>query len=170
MQSAEPTVRVFMYIEELDAFVVSERYRQIAEALALDEWTPVCWIGRLFLLDNDFGEHWFDNHQDRERREQEARRLGISTSELLILDPNRMIDGKDGPCHSDDTRGLFWKDVLLSLRLSLPTLYRAAMDAHKTEPDATKARIENAKQLAAAWGESEHNDAGAKGWSASGPE
>jgi hypothetical protein len=52
-----PSVRVFKYIEQLDAFVVTEEYRQLADQLGLTEWHPVVWIGRLFILDNDYGEH-----------------------------------------------------------------------------------------------------------------
>ncbi|MFQ5638540.1 MAG: hypothetical protein ACE5IR_11155 [bacterium] len=47
------TVQVFKYIEQLDAFVPADEYRQIAERLGLVAWNPVVWIGRLFTLDND---------------------------------------------------------------------------------------------------------------------
>jgi hypothetical protein len=56
-----PTVRVFTYIDQLDAFVVTDQYRDLADRLGLTEWNPVVSIGRLFTLDNDYGEHWFDN-------------------------------------------------------------------------------------------------------------
>ena len=55
-------------MSDLDAFVVSEQYRQIAVNLNLVEWHPVVWIGRLLCLDNDFGEHWFDNWDLREEK------------------------------------------------------------------------------------------------------
>jgi hypothetical protein len=41
-------VRVFAYLERLDAFVVTDEYSRIAERLGLAEWNPVVWIGRLF--------------------------------------------------------------------------------------------------------------------------
>ena len=41
-----PTVRVFKYIEQLDAFVVTDDYRHLTEQLGLIEWHPVVWIGR----------------------------------------------------------------------------------------------------------------------------
>ena len=57
---------IFRYLDNLlDAFDVSEMYRDIADTLGLTEWTPVVWIGRLFALDNDYGEHWFDNWELR---------------------------------------------------------------------------------------------------------
>ncbi len=59
-----PTVKVFKYIEQLEAFVPTDEYRQNAEQLGLSEWNPVVWIGRLVTLDNDDGEHWFDNWEE----------------------------------------------------------------------------------------------------------
>ena len=61
------TIRVFRYLEDLDAFVVTDEYREIADSLGLTEWHPAVWIGRLFCMDNDFGEHWFDNWELREQ-------------------------------------------------------------------------------------------------------
>ena len=49
------TVRVFNYIEQLDAFVATDQYHDLAERLGLIEWNPVVWVGRLFTLDNDDG-------------------------------------------------------------------------------------------------------------------
>lgn len=103
-------VRVFRYLADLDAFVVTEQYRDIADTLGLSEWTPVVWIGRLFTLDNDFGEHWFDNWELREQRE-------LSEDHLLV-DPGRFKDDRDGPCHTAEFRKRFWTDVLKSLELS----------------------------------------------------
>ncbi len=103
-------VRVFRYLDDLDAFVVAETYKDIAETLGLTEWTPVVWIGRLFSLDNDWGEHWFDNGELREEK-------GLS-EDYLIVDPERFKDGRDGPCHSAELRKRFWTDVLKSLELS----------------------------------------------------
>jgi hypothetical protein len=55
------SLKIFQYIADLDCFVVSEQYRSIADELGLTEWNPVVWIGCLFSMDNDVGEHWFDN-------------------------------------------------------------------------------------------------------------
>ena len=62
--------KVFQYIPELDAFTVTDEYRVIADTLGLTEWNPVVWIGRLFTRDEDFGEHWFDNWDEREALEE----------------------------------------------------------------------------------------------------
>jgi hypothetical protein len=44
------TIRIFRYLDDLDCFVVSDKYRRIADQLGLTEWSPVGWIGRLFTL------------------------------------------------------------------------------------------------------------------------
>lgn len=36
-----PTIRVFEYIDQLDAFVVTDEYRDLADQLGLAEWNPV---------------------------------------------------------------------------------------------------------------------------------
>ena len=94
------TIRVFKYIEELDAFVVTDKFKELMDKLGLTEWHPAVWIGRLFTLDNDYGEHWFDNWDEREALEARANELGIDSSELMVIVPDRFIDKKDGPCHS----------------------------------------------------------------------
>jgi len=130
--NAEPqTVKVFRYIAELDAFVVTEEYRRLADTLGLREWTPVVWIGRLFTRDNDFGEHWFDNWELREARREQTQRFGLDESELLIVDPDRFQDGRDGPCHSPAQRKRFWTDVLRSLTLSYDLLFEEARMINK---------------------------------------
>jgi hypothetical protein len=45
-----PRVRVFKYIDQLDAFIVTDEYRRLADQLGLTEWNPAVWIGRLFTL------------------------------------------------------------------------------------------------------------------------
>jgi hypothetical protein len=126
MNTHNPTVKIFRYIEELDAFVVTADYQRLAETLGLVEWTPVVWIGRLFTQDNDFGEHWFDNWELREERGDRARALGFAEHELLIIDPQRFQDGRDGPCHDPAQRKRFWTDVLQSLTLSYELLFHEA--------------------------------------------
>jgi hypothetical protein len=126
MNTHNPTVKVFRYVEELDAFVVTVDYQRLAETLGLVEWTPVVWIGRLFTQDNDFGEHWFDNWELREERFDQAHALGFDENELLIIDPQRFQDGRDGPCHDQAQRKRFWTDVLQSLTLSYEVLFHEA--------------------------------------------
>lgn len=121
-----PGIKVFKSIQQLEAFVPTEEYRQIAERIGLMEWNPVVWIGRLFILDNDYGEHWFDNWEERETLEKEAGKLGIQSSELLIVVPDRFKNDKDGQCHPTELRKKFWTDVLKSLELSYDTLFEEA--------------------------------------------
>ena len=114
--------KIFRYLDDLDCFVVSDKYRCIADQLGLTEWSPVVWIGQLFTLDNDYGEHWFDNWHLREPLEAESMRHGLTEEDLLIIDPERFQNGKDGPCHSSEFRRRFWTDVLRSLELSFELL------------------------------------------------
>ena len=125
-------VRVFAYLTELDAFMVTREYRDVATLLGLAEWNPVVWIGRLFCMDNDFGEHWFDNWDLRAQRADSCATLGIDESELLIVDPDRFSDGRDGPCHDIGQRKRFWTDVLRSLELSFDLLFEEARLMNKT--------------------------------------
>ncbi len=119
-------IKVFDYIQELDCFKTTKEYDNIAYKLGLNEWNPVVWIGRLFTLDNDYGEHWFDNWDEREELEEKAKGLGYDSEELFIVIPDRYKDGRDGPCHPPELRKKFWTDVLKSLHLSLETLFEEA--------------------------------------------
>lgn len=112
-------IKIFDCAPDRDILTVTRAYGAIAEALGLCEWNPVVWLGRLFLMDNDLGEHWFDNWELREAR-------GAGFEEALIVDPARFQDGRDGPCHSDEFRKRFWTDVLCSLELSLDVLFDQA--------------------------------------------
>jgi hypothetical protein len=121
-----PTVRIFEYISELDAFRITDGYQRLADRLGLTEWHAAVWIGRLFTLDNDYGEHWFDNWDEREAVEEKARELGFESDELMILNPERLATEWDGPCHSRELRKLFWTDVLKSLELSFDLPFEEA--------------------------------------------
>lgn len=123
-----PTLQVFNDAEALDAFLVTPEFTAVSERLGLTEWTPVVWIGRLFFLDNDYGEHWFDNWDEREALEARAAELGISDFDLMIVVPTRYQDGQDGPCNTDSVRKVFWTDVLKSLTLSYDLLFEQARD------------------------------------------
>lgn len=121
-------IKIFDYFPELDCFYATKEYRDIADELGLAEWTYVVWIGRLFTMDNDYGEHWFDNWDDREAIAEKAKKLGVQSESLYIINPSRFMDGKDGPCHSDEERKAFWTDVLKSLTLSIDTIGMIALN------------------------------------------
>jgi len=126
MKADRTYIKIFQYQESIDAFVVTKKYKDIADKLDLWESNPVVWIGRLFILDNDYGEHLFDNWDEREAIAEEAKKLGFNEEEVMILRPDWFQSGSDGPCHSDEQRKRFWTDVFKSLRLSLNTLFEEA--------------------------------------------
>ena len=117
------TFKVFDYIEEIDCFVVNNEFKTITHKLGIAEWNEVVWIGRYFCLDNDYGEHWFDNWDEQELLLDKAKQIGIEEeTELMIINPNRFVNNTDGPCHTKEERKQFWHDVLSSLQISLQTL------------------------------------------------
>jgi hypothetical protein len=91
-------MRIFRYYPEVDAFALTPEYEALAEVLDIAGWEAFAWIGRLFCLDNDVGEHWFDNWELRGQRAALAARHGLDADTLLIIDPRRMADGRD-QCH-----------------------------------------------------------------------
>lgn len=121
------TIKIFKYIEQLDCFVVNTEYKVIADKLGLTEWSEVVWIGRYFLLDNDYGEHWFDNWSERDKLAEKAKDIGIEYNDILVINPNRFKNGVDGPCHTDNERLKFWTDVLKSLELNINTIIAEAV-------------------------------------------
>lgn len=120
-------IKIFRYIEVLDCFTLNEDYKSLANKLGFEEWESFAWIGRYFCLDNDYGEHWFDNWDAREFASSRANELGIDTDSLLFIDPERFKNDKDGPCHSAAERKLFWTNVLMSLELSLDVIINEAV-------------------------------------------
>ena len=146
MSASDVKIKVFDYLSDLDAFILTEQYRALATELNLIEWSPVVWIGRFFVLDNDYGEHWFDNEQLRARIEIEVEKRGYQIDDIYVINPERFKDGKDGPCHSSEHRKLFWTDVLQSLQLSLETLFDEARIQAKNECDFRKALPDYAKE------------------------
>jgi len=140
-------IKIFKYFEELQCFIVAPQYKKIAHDLGLTEWNEVVWIGRYFTLDNDYGEHWFDNWELREKVAEKAKALGFDETDLLIIDPDRFKNEKDGPCHSAGERTNFWKDVLQSLELSLETIVSEARlqnaERQLNEPEEVILDLEN---------------------------
>lgn len=134
------TLKIFEYVEDLDCFIVHRKYAEIAGELGLTEWNPVVWIGRLFMLDNDYGEHWFDNWDLREQLETKAEKLDIPYEELMILDPSRFKNEVDGPCHPSEIRKMFWTDVLKSLELSFELIFA---EARLLNTQAQKSSLDN---------------------------
>lgn len=88
--------KVFDYIPELDCFVVRDEFVRLMDRLRLTEWTPVVWICRLLALDNDFGEHIFDNWKEREAVAENAAVLGygdrFGLDQLMIVVADRFAD------------------------------------------------------------------------------
>ncbi|MGO4291671.1 hypothetical protein [Chitinophaga sp. RAB17] len=139
------TIRIFEYIDFLDCFVVNPAYKKMADYLGLTEWNEVVWIGRYFALDNDNGEHWFDNQEQRDQLEAKAKEVGIAAQDLLIIDPDRFKNDVDGPCHTPAERVLFWRDVLRSLELSKELLFSEArkLNAERAREDDFIEDLEN---------------------------
>ena len=139
-------MKPFRYIPELNAFVLTKEYRQVASYLGIEGWEQYAWIGRLFTLGNDYGEHWMDNWELRESVAAKADALGFDESELLIIDPSRFQNGKDGPCHSEEVRKIFWTNVLDSLVLSPEMLIAEARlqnEQNKHLPDSYMEDLED---------------------------
>lgn len=132
----EKYMRIFKYISELDCFVVDPEYKKVADLLGITEWNEVVWIGRFFTLDNDYGEHWFDNWEERDELEKKAESIGIKYDDLLIINTDRFKNDIDGPCHSESERKKFWTDVLKSLDLSLDTIFAESIKLNKEYKDA----------------------------------
>lgn len=127
-----PAVQVFRYVPELDAFLITNEFKRIAETLGIAEWHEAVWLGRLFMLDNDYGEHWFDNWDEREALTEKAAAMGIDDFDLMVVVPERMANGNDGPCHSPAVRKAFWTDVLKSLTINHDTLFLYARERNES--------------------------------------
>ena len=126
MANLSDRIKVFEYVPALDCFIIDGRFQRIADYLGLNEWHAAVWIGRTFMLDNDYGEHWFDNWDERAALKDRAAALGYDSNDLMIVAPDRMQNGKDGPCHTSEFRKLFWTDVLRSLRVSFELIFMEA--------------------------------------------
>lgn len=129
-------IKVFNYIESLDAFLINTEFKEICDQLGLRGWEQTAWIGRYFTLDNDYGEHWFDNWELRDERGAKAKELNIDHEDLLIINPLRLRNGQDGPCHSDAEIKIFWTSVLRSLHIHLEVVFAEARLNHKKMKEA----------------------------------
>lgn len=123
-------MQIFDYIPELNCFKINETFSRFVYSLGYDEWNAVVWIGRLVSLNNDFGEHWFDNWELRENIESKATALGYNAEELYISDPQRFSRGDDSPCYDDESIKVFWTNVLKNLDLGESTI-RSIISAEK---------------------------------------
>ncbi len=129
-------MRTFKYISELDCFVVNPEYKIIVDQLGLSEWNEVVWIGHYFAPDNDYGEHWFDNWEERDELEKKAESIGIKYDDLLIINLNRFKNNIDRPSHTYSERKKVWTDVLKSLDLSLDTIIAESIKLNRENKDA----------------------------------
>ena len=125
MSQPDFDIQVFQFVPELDAFVCTPLYVRIARALRIVEWNPSVWIGRLFCMDNDYGEHWFDNEVTQATIDR-AYAMGFTWP--CRLDPDRFKDDENGPCHTPEMRRRFWSDVVRTFRLSWSTLVAQALE------------------------------------------
>lgn len=86
-------IKVFNYIENLDCFLVTKEFADICNKLYLSEWNPVVWIGRYLMMDNDYGEHIFDNWDERETLAKRAKEKGYNlTKETLVKWGDQTLD------------------------------------------------------------------------------
>lgn len=154
----EAPIKIFDYYPEIDAFLCTKEYKRLAEILGVAEWTPVCWLTRLIARDQDFGEHMFDNWDERAALRAKGIEFEFPEGEdwdtLLIVNPfwfteshskcmkcmkeckravciecgSDMNVGADGPCHSDEIKKKFWTDVFKSMEISFDTLLTVARE------------------------------------------
>lgn len=117
-------VKIFDYNREGDYFTATTQYKTIADRLKISEWNPVVWIGRFFCMDNDFGEHWFDNWD-----------LVDEAHTFFAIEPDRFKNDEDGPCHNTKHRKMFWTSVLQSLELDMEVLFEEARSNSELEPE-----------------------------------
>ena len=77
-------------------------------------------------MDNDYGEHWFDNWALRDERRYLAEKVGIPLEKMMVIDPDRFKDELDRPCNPPELRKEFWQNVLATLSLDLEFLFSKA--------------------------------------------
>lgn len=156
----DSSIKIFRYLPELDIFSITEEYKEISSQLQITEWNPVVWIGRFFSLDNDYGEHWFDNWDERnELAEKIAEKHNLppkckdyteilvrwhekvssamkehydidGPEQALIISPSRFTPRFNDAYHTDEQRKMFWTDACKSLHLSLETMFEEAENSY----------------------------------------
>ena len=123
-------MKLFIHHPAVGGFTYTAEYKELLEVLDLGWWDGRAWLGRLFSMDNDVGEHWMDNDELTEARASQAGRAGLDLHELMVLDPERMADGRDGPCNTTEFRMRFWTEVLAGLDLSEQLIIDSARAWH----------------------------------------
>lgn len=128
-------------------FSVHPDFARVVELLDMYEWSPVVWLGRLLLMDEDFGEHIFDAWDERDALRPKIAELGLGRllgdygEFALIVRPEVFVGRRDGPCNTNAARFAFWADVLSSLSLSAATMLECARSHHRRDAQ-DLARIE----------------------------
>jgi hypothetical protein len=141
------SIKIFNYTESLNCFVVNPEYKKISDRIGLTECNEVVWIGRYFSLDNDYGEHWFDNWKERDEIEEKAKKSGIKYDDILIISPERHKNGVDGPCHSDSERKQFWTDVLKCLELNIETIFNESRKLNNEREESDEDYIKDLENI-----------------------
>lgn len=147
--------QVFDYIDFADCFVVNREFEQVNWLVGLHEWHAVVWLGRAFISNNDFGEHWFDSWDERDelfsKHKERFLEIGIKDEgELMIVLPEVMAPKKlttDGPCNSPETLKKIWTDVLKSLKISKETLISLSMKETKLTRETVENAVANEKTI-----------------------
>ena len=142
-------MKLFIHHADVGGFTYTPEYKELLEVLDLGWWDGRAWLGRLFSMDNDVGEHWMDNDELVEARADLAARAGLDLHELMVPDPERMTGGRDGPCNTTEFRMRFWTEVLACLDLSEQLIIDSARAWHgQVSSDEEVAALE---QRIAAW-------------------
>ena len=143
-------IKVFQPGPTHGTFFCTKEFEQACAELNISEWHAAVWIGRLFARNQDFGEHWFDNWDEREELENFSLIFPKDEdySSLLIVVPRSFIQKSqscwscgekivkincpncqkelnikpDGPVYSEEVVKSFWIDVCESLIVSRKTL------------------------------------------------
>lgn len=86
-------IKAFLYLPKADCFVVAPEFQAVCDRLNLTEWSAVVWMGRLFARDQDFGEHWFDNWDEREELEKRGvMPEQMDSEQMMIVVPEKFTE------------------------------------------------------------------------------
>jgi hypothetical protein len=145
---SKDSLKLFLHHADVGAFTYRPEYVELCEVLEYG-WECRAWLGRLFSMDNDVGEHWMDNESLVEARADLAVRAGLDPDLLMLPDPERMADGRDGPCNTTEFRMRFWTEVVACLVLSDQLIIDGARAFHGRCSSAEK--VAALEQRIAAW-------------------